>query len=86
MRTCQYHCRGCGRHFSGLSSFDAHRTGSFGEPKHSLTGRRCKPVERDKAFVGDQGECRVDSAQTLDAVLIWGLVADRKRLKEAFGR
>ena len=57
MRTCQYHCRGCGRHFSGLSSFDAHRTGSFGEPKHSLTLKRKLPNGRVAAWdTGPFGE------------------------------
>lgn len=65
------YCRGCGRDFTGMSQFDAHRTGS-----HVEDTRRCK-TEAEMKTSG------LEFKEDRHGVPLWGGVqtdADRARL------
>lgn len=63
-----HQCTGCGEHFSGLSTFDAHRSGTF-EPDR----RVCLPPE-------DAGLSPV--ARSTKERTVWGNPGTPEHLKE----
>lgn len=73
-KSCTNHCRSCGRHFSSVSAFDAHRQGEYGLPKHSLEGRRCTGPEHIEkpALEVVSGACAIaNPGEPLGEVEIW---------------
>jgi hypothetical protein len=53
-KTCQYHCRGCGGHFTSLKAFDAHK------PRNRKDGDCAWPEDAPVSEI-DDGECRISS-------------------------
>jgi hypothetical protein len=54
--TCKYHCRPCGRHFTSLVGFDAHRE-NF----------QCIDASNIASLRQIQGECRINDPENVQA-------------------
>ena len=62
-RTCFYHCRSCGSHFTSLAAFDAHR------PRNAKDGG-CEWPDKAPLREVEGGECRIASARSHKGVLL----------------
>ena len=75
--SCTHHCGSCGRHFSSLKAFDAHRVGEF-EAKSTIEGRHCVGLEFRESKVAKQFKARTGvcdltkSSGRLHDQPIWG--------------
>lgn len=74
-RKCGATCRACGRHFSGVTAFDAHRTGQYPD-------RRCIDPLQDDRFGVEDGFCDHDGNDL--EVKIYFLIAARESIRNAF--
>lgn len=67
--TCKAHCASCGRHFSGTSAFDLHRTGDYGS-NDPETRRRCvSPLDLDPSrleVLSENGWCEISGEHNYD--------------------
>lgn len=66
VRRCQYHCSGCGCHFTSLQAFDDHRTGDWSE-------RACwgEDAEERLEIVREDGICDLWSDPPRIGVCLW---------------
>lgn len=85
------HCGACGKHFSGVTAFDAHRTGEYTAFAYKKAGvmypakpytRRCMTDEemRQKGF-----ECEIQTLKEGQRTL-WYQVEKREALLRAYPR
>jgi len=72
--SCSHHCSICGRHFTSLQAFDAHRIGAWDD-------RQCEvPAERFEPAIG---VCRIRGPET--GATIWRLAGASQRARAYFG-
>lgn len=78
-------CGGCGKYFSGMTTFDRHRVGSFQE-----NNRRCMTTEEMEADGMAWEYCLVnvivENKRSREKQPVWYDVAGREELRRAFHR
>ena len=85
---CRFHCASCGRHFTSLQAFDAHRDGDYAERRwcDNPAASRSKKGEPLFELVSDAAVCHNTLAAVLRDVELWGMAGARERASAAFGR